>query len=92
MSTGPQQPASVWLWVRGLVALGLIAATVVVAFCIHAGFEPQTELTAADCLLLAAFLAWLLWLPPQTIDRYWWLWQLAIATLLAGGIWLLVSP
>jgi hypothetical protein len=92
MSTNPGQSASAWLWIRGLVALGLIAATVVVTFCLHAGFGPQSELTAADSLLLAAFLAWLLWLPPQKIDRYWWLWQLAIALLVAGGIWLLVSP
>lgn len=83
---------SVWKWIRGLVALGLFAATIVVAFCVNAGLEPQSELTAAASFLLAAFLAWLFWLPPQMIDRYWWLWQLAIALLVGGGIWLLVSP
>jgi hypothetical protein len=92
MSADLEQPTSVWKWIRGLVALGLFTATIVVAFCINAGVEPQSGLTTAACFLLAAFLAWLLWLPPQKIDRFWLLWQLAIALLLAGGIWGLVSP
>jgi len=91
VSTGPGRPTSVWQWVRGLVALGLFTATIVVAFCIHADLGPQSGLTTAACFLLAAFLAWLLWLPPQKIDRYWFLWQLAIFLLLAGGVWELVN-
>ncbi len=74
------------------MALGLFIATIVVVFCIKLGLEPQSGLTTAACFLLAASLAWLLWLPPQEIKRYWWLWQLAIALLVAGGTWLLVNP
>jgi hypothetical protein len=92
MSAESEQPTSVWQWIRGLVALALFTTTIVVAFCINAGLEPQSGLTSAACLLLAAFFAWLFWLPPQKIDRYWLLWQLAIVLLLAGGVWLLVSP
>jgi FtsH-binding integral membrane protein len=83
---------SIWQWTRGLVALGLLIATIVVAFVVNASTNAPPSHVAMLALLMAAFLAWLFWLPPQKVDRYWMFWSLMIVVLLAGGVWLLVNP
>jgi hypothetical protein len=82
----------VWQWTRGLVALALLIATIVVAFLVNASTDASPKLVAAFAFLMAAFLAWLFWLPSQKVDRYWVVWSLMIVMLLAGGTWLLVNP
>ena len=84
---------TVWRWVRGLVALALLAAIIVVAFMAHASWDPPPKLIATLSFLMATLLAWLLWIPPQPqIDRYWIAWSVFIVVLLVGGVSLLVNP
>lgn len=81
----------VWMWVKGLAALALFAAVVVEAFIVNAAQHPSDRQLGTLSLLLAAFLAWIFWLPPRpSFDRYFLAWS-AITTLLAiVGVWLLL--
>lgn len=82
----------VWAWGRGLVALALFAAVIVEAFIVNAAEHPTDRQLGTLSFLLAAFLAWIFWLPPRpSFDRYFLAWSAITVFLAIVGAWLLLS-
>lgn len=81
----------VWLSARRLLALVLFAAVIVEAFIVNAAEHPTDRQLGTLSLLLAAFLAWIFWLPPRpSFDRYYLAWSAITAFLAIVGVLMLL--
>lgn len=80
-----------WMWVKGITAAALFAAVIGEAFIVNAAEHPSDRQFGILSLLLAAFLAWIFWLPPRpSFDRYFLAWSAITALLSLVGVWLLL--
>jgi hypothetical protein len=84
---------SLWRWVSGLTAFGLLVAAIAVALVISFMGEPSPQLIATLSFLLAAFLLWIFWMPPRPQpDRYTLAWTVIAVVLVIGGVAVMVAP